>query len=330
MHRFTRGLSFVLLTGACTPPSTSLGAGHDDDSGTSADPITESSSEGDGHGSSAVTTDSGDDCDAICCESVENAAAICAAAQTQQECEAAQVGDDWCFWVEWRPTTFDGLACELGPPEFECRHQQCQEEGCVGPFICPGGGGPAGMAARTGPEGPEIGIGNWCLPPDDATQCRWDLGALVSGPPECVCACDDASLCDAPFAAYLDERASGSKTEAMDCGSLTNSATVAEWQAVHDCTLAAAAAGQTFVVSWGEQEGDVAGPGVEIRYGYVGIQGESYEIVHAHSDRTVNGQDIVVQTCSALMAPDSCTVDEKQPCIECVDAGTSMQVCSEA
>lgn len=145
-----------------------------------------------------------------------------------------------------------------------------------------------------------------------------------------MCACEDANLCDAPFAAYLAELASGSKTGAMDCGALANDATLAEWQAAHDCTLAAAAAGQTFIVSWGEQEGDIVDPNVELGYGYVGIQGESYEIVHAHSDRTMNGQDIVQQTCSAPMATEDCIVAEKRPCITCVDASADMQVCSEA
>jgi hypothetical protein len=329
MHRFTCTVGLVLLTGACTPPSTSLGAGQSEDSSGTSDSVAESSTADDANGSTAVSTDGNGDCDAICCESVENPATICTASQTQQDCEAAQVGDDWCFWVEWRPTAFDGLACVLGPPEFECRHQRCQEEGCVGPFFCPGGS--PGIVARSGPEGTEIGLGNWCLEPDGTTQCRWDFeGNLSSGPPECVCGCEDANLCDAPFAAYLAQLASVSKTDAMDCGALENGATLAEWQAVHDCTLAAAAAGQTFVVSWGEQEADLPNPDVEERYGYVGIQGESYEIVHAHSDRTANGQSIIQQTCSALMATEGCTVAEKQPCITCVDASMSTQVCSEA
>ena len=329
MHGFTRTVGLLLLGGACTPPSKSLGAGQSDESSGTSQPSSESSAADDANGSTAATVDDGgDDCE-VCCESVENPTAICGAAQTQEDCDAADVGDGHCFWVEWRPTTFDGIECVSGPPQFECRYQACSFEGCAGSFQCPDGG--PGVVVRSGPEGSEIGLGNWCFVPDGAIGCEWAFeGNLLSDPAECVCACEGSNLCDAPFAAYLAELASASETEAMDCGALPRNATLAEWQAVHDCTLAAAAAGQTFIASWGPEEGDIVGPDVEIRYGYVGIQGESYELVHAHSDLTENGQDIVQQTCSALVATEDCTVAVKQPCITCVDGSMSTQVCSEA
>jgi hypothetical protein len=290
------------------------------DSGAQSDAFTADTS-----ASTAPSIDTGE-CDADCCSSVPNPAEICAAAQTEGECEMAQVGDDWCFWVEWQPTTFDGLSCSFGASTFECRYQSCQSEGCAGFFGCTEDGTHDGVV-RDGPDGPELGIGRWCLPPVDAVRCQWDFDAmLVDSPPECVCGCPGSNLCDVPFDGYIDVLASGGDSHALDCGALADDDSVANWEVAHDCALTAAAGGVTFILSWGPTPGDIE-MGEDSKNAIVGRQGESYEIVRVYA---TTEHSIDQQTCTGLTATPDCTVGVGEPCITCMDPSATEQVCPES
>jgi len=327
MHRLTF-IAGVWLGAACTPASQSLGAG---ETGTTESSMTATSADPSSDASDEASSATDDGCDgALCCESVENPAAVCGAAATPQECESASVGDDWCFWVEWRTVSLDGLSCVEGDSTFECRHQGCSEEGCASIVGCPSA--PGGVVVRSTESGVELGIGGWCFTPDGATDCRWDGdGVLVGGPPECACACGESvGLCDVEFDEYLAALGAASKMPPGDCGALTNDAPVADWQAAHDCALTAAAGGQAFIVSWEDNEGDVHGPEVVVRNGIVGAQGESYALAIVHGDVTADDTFIQQASCTALAATEDCTVAPQRLCITCVGQTASEMVCPEA
>ena len=96
----------------------------------------------------------------------------------------------WCTWERWVPVVWDGQGCIFGESESSCIGQIAHEAGCGGGVNCGEPDRPHQIVY--GPQGTIlIGSAQWCDSSfEEVVPCEFEMGQLVSGPPECNCICE--------------------------------------------------------------------------------------------------------------------------------------------
>ncbi|WAS95003.1 hypothetical protein [Nannocystis punicea] len=110
--------------------------------------------------------------------------------------------------------------------------------------------------------------------------------------------------------------------EVQDCGVVDPwNNTTQEWQAAHDCALAAAAAQQQFqLVTW------LQGIDSSVGHGYAGVAARSFAVERIHFD-SLGSPIAFEQSCEGLFAVDNCTVAPGEVCLVCALPGLSQPLC---
>jgi hypothetical protein len=135
--------------------------------------------------------------------------------------------------------------------------------------------------------------------------------------------CSEDNPCTLPFEEYVEQRASASKdAPVQDCGTVGLESSLGEWQAAHDCALAAATAGEGFRVIWQGQSIDSI-----VTNAFVGLQAESYAVVALHADEGLGSYSVYQEIGTGLTDDDGCTVSVGELCLAVVSVGETQQLC---
>ena len=113
---------------------------------------------------------------------------------------------------------------------------------------------------------------------------------------------------------------------AVDCGTLSLPGTAAASQAAHDCALDAATGHKPFRLIW-----QAAGVDSRVR---LALTGTGTELHSFDFDGDIHGgggegsPEVVSTSCASLAATPTCTVTDRELCLDCVGASASAVLCT--